>query len=242
MPGKIKDVENVKNMTIWFFGDSWPAGCELEPTQGPEQPYIDRPDLAFPAMVSQRLGCKTVTKAVSGSSQQRLVEHFLDSEISSGDLAIFCLTSRNRRTYKNFNADLVEIMFDNHPLRVNAYENDRISSQVCTLLYLLCESKNIMSYFFNLFDTPKYPDRLGGIIPEDRWFIPRSHSVLSWAFDPVYFSQYADHNDGNFREWLATDCPRVKRYIRPCYEHPNFEGHGVIADLICAELIKRKHF
>ncbi len=221
-------------MTLWFYGDSWPNGCELENSQGKS-----RPELAFPAMVSYRLRRSFVNKAVTGSSQPYLIEAFLESDVESNDIAIFCLTAKTRRMYRSVDNSIVESQFNHDDRYVNEYEDERVSSQTCALLYFLAQQKNVKPYFFNLFDTVRHDNKLYQVIPDDCWLIPRNHSVLSWLFDPDFFTRNADHHNGDFREWLDRNCELVEKYIRPCEAHPNITGHRVIADYIVETLQKK---
>ena len=224
-------------MTIWFFGDSWPAGCELENNQG-----RDRPELAFPNIVGERLACPVINRSVTGSSVPRIVEEFLDSDPRFKDIAIFCLTAKTRRMYRAADNSIVEEQFNHDEKYVNPYEDERVNAQTSALLYFLCKTRGTVPYFFNLFDTPRFDDRLSTLIPDSHWIIPRKHSVLSWIFDPIFFTRFNDHHNGDFREWLDRDCSLVQKYIRPCQAHPNLQGHEAIADLITRFLIDQAHF
>lgn len=224
-------------MTIYFYGDSWPAGCELENDQG-----LDNPDLAFPALIGQALESTIVNQAVTGSSVSRMIEMFLDSDFKTNDIAIFCLTARTRRMYRTKDNNMVEEQYNPDEKYVNPYEDERVTAQACSLLYFLSKSQNVVPYFFNQFDTPRFDDRISTVIPDSNWIIPRNHSILSWIFDPVFFNRFADHQNGDFLEWLDQDCELVHRYIRPCTAHPNLKGHQAIADLITNFLIDKGHY
>jgi hypothetical protein len=223
-------------MTIWFYGDSWPAGWELDNKD------LNRLEMAFPAIVGHHLDCEIVNKAVGGSSQPYLIEAFLDSEPQAGDLMIFCLTAKTRRMYRTPKNEIVQQQFNHDECYVNQYEDERVSAQTCALLYFLCKEKNVTPYFFNLFDTVRHGDRLEKEIPDHHWLIPKNHSVLSWIFDPEFFTRFKDHHHGDFSEWLDRDCELVQKYIRPCKYHPNQTGHQAIADFIVGALIVKGHF
>ena len=100
----------------------------------------------------------------------------------------------------------------------------------------------VVPYFINMFDTIRHGTRFDDFIPEKNWLIPKNHSILSWTFDPDFFTRYKDHHNGDFRDWLNRDCELVKKYIRPCTAHPNITGHKAIADLIVSKLKDRGHF
>lgn len=224
-------------MKIWVYGDSWPDGCELENDLGQS-----RPELAFPAMLAQKFNCQVINRAVTGSSQPFLIESFLDSQTQPGDIAIFCLTAKTRRMYRGINNEIVEQQFTHDEMLVNQYEDERVSAQVCALLYFLSKEIKVIPYFFNLFDTVRYGNKLQNVIPDNHWLIPQNHSVLSWLFDPVFFTRFADHHNGDFREWLDRNCDLVQKYIRPCIAHPNLHGHETIANFLADALVSKGHF
>ena len=226
-------------MTIWFFGDSWPAGVELD--RIPKTTQHSHRDGAFPALVGERLQVDIVNKAIAGSSQESMLESLLDCNIKKDDIAIFCCTAKTRRLYRRDDGTTHGIQFQHDTTYVNPYEDERVSSHCCALLYYLCMSRGCTPYFFNLFDCVRYVDRMYLEIPESHWLIPKEESVLSWLFDPVYFHKYDHHHNGNFRAWLDTESELVQRYIRPCEGHPNLNGHNLIAEYLVEQLQKRGH-
>lgn len=230
-------MENIEVMTIWIYGDSWPAGCELDNDHGQ-----DRPNLAFPAIVAKKLSCASINLARTGSSQSYMIEALLDSEIQSNDITIFCLTARTRRMYRDADGKIVEIQFNPNELYSNRYEDDRVCAQNCALLYFLTREKKATPYFLNLFDAVNHNDQMYNLIPDHHWLIPKNHSVLSWIFDPEFFKNHKNHHTGDFTEWLNRNEDPVKKYIRPCIAHPNITGHRAIADFIVDALINKGHF
>ena len=221
---------------IWFFGDSWPAGCELDPNGQ------DNPAKAFPGIIGQKLNLEIQNKGTTGTSQERMIELFLESNIQSKDLVIFCCTAKTRRLYRTASGKIAEIQFQTDETYVNAYEDERISSHCCALLYYLAMSRGAIPYFFNLFDCVRYPDSMYAEIPEANWLIPKTESVLSYLFDPVFFHKWNHHHNGNFHEWLKTESTLVNTYIRPCRAHPNQVGHETIANFIIDQLKNRGQF
>jgi len=69
-------------MTIWFFGDSWPAGAELIQFKN----FFSyksgaAPELAYPSIVGNLLSIEICNRAIPASSQERMIEQFLISDI-----------------------------------------------------------------------------------------------------------------------------------------------------------------
>ena len=224
-------------MTIWFYGDSWPGGCELEP-----EPGQTTQDLAFPARVGTLLQTDVVNKSVWGSSQEFMLEALLDSDLQPGDLAIFCCTVRTRRTYRTADNRFKDVQWQTDENLVNDYEDERVSAQALALAYHMTLSRQATPYFFNQFDTVNHVDKMYLEIPDQHWLIPMRHSVLSALFDPEYFAQWDNHKRHNFYTWMDTESSTVKKYIRPCNGHPNLHGHQTIAEFIANELTTRGHY
>ena len=225
-------------MQIWFFGDSWPAGCELNCT-----PFGTKDDTinAFPGIVGRSLDISVQNKGVSGTSLESMIEEFLDADIGSDDIVIFCCTAKTRRLYRSETGKLNVIQFQFDPIHVNPYEDERIASHCCALLYHLTKSRNAIPYFLNSFDCVKHIDKMYFEIPEHSWLIPKTESILSYLFDPEFFHQWDHHHNGNFQDWLQTESELVKKYIRPNNAHPNQVGHNTIANFIIDQLKIRGH-
>jgi hypothetical protein len=224
-------------MTIWFYGDSWPAGCELA-----QDGNGDDPSRAFPTIVGQLLKTDIINKAVTGSSQEYMIEAFLESSVQKNDIVIFCCTAKTRRLYRTTDGTLFDVQFNPDETYVNPYEDERVSSHCCALLYHLAISRGATPYFLNQFDSSRYTDLMYNEIPTHCWLIPNQESILSCLFDPDFFHQWDHHHNGNFQEWLSTESDLVKKYIRPCQAHPNMVGHRVIANFIADQLLNQKHY
>jgi hypothetical protein len=229
-------------MTIWFFGDSWPAGCELELFLDTKDTSITAvPELAFPAMVGKLLNKTVINMAKTGASQEFMIESVLQSNINPNDIIIFCCTAKTRRMYRRPNGTIWERQFNHDSDYVNPYEDERVSSHCLSLLYYMSQARKANTYFFNLFDCVHYMDPMYQEIPENCWLIPIQESVLSYLYDSDFFHQWDHHHNGDFRQWLDTECLAVQKYIRPCQAHPNLDGHKLIAEYLVEQLRKRGH-
>lgn len=218
---------NNQSPTIWFFGDSWPSGEELKG---------DELSKAFPFGVGRLLDMRVENKAVSGSSLEGMIEAFLVSNIRANDIAIFCCTASTRRLYRTERGRIIEPQYQTDTTYVNPYEDSRVASHCCVLLYHLTKSRGAAPYFFNLFQSVRYVDPMYHEIPESNWLIPKTESVLSYLFDPEFFHTWDHHTNGDFLDWLKTESKLVKKYIRPSQAHPNVTGHETIANFIAEQL------
>lgn len=218
-------------MTVWVFGDSWPAGCELKSSE-----------FAFPTLIEQQLNVPVKNLSIIGTSQETMIEQFHDSQIESGDVAIFSCTAKTRRVYRTKHNLLDEIQFTVDEQYVNPYEDERVSAQCCSLLYYMTIARGGTPYFLNQFDTSVFDERMWKEIPEQHWLIPKDKSIISMLFDPDYFNRWNNHTSGDWSFWLDDNNSYCKKYIRPLDAHPNQLGHQVIADFIVSSLVKKGHF
>jgi hypothetical protein len=122
---------------------------------------------------------------------------------------------------------------------VNDYSDGWHAARNLALLYLLCEQKQIKPWFLNLFNVcymDEYKNSLSDFVPPEHWIIPKDQCLVQTVFDPDWFGQYQHYRNSDFYDWLQTNNECVQKYIRPCKEHPNFEGRKIIADVITASI------
>ena len=246
-------------MTMHFFGDSWTAGCELNGYISLEMKlssgYNERfahmlshenkcahlmKDLAYPAIIGKSLNESIVNHGITASSQDRMLYEFNNTDIKSGDDAIFALTSPFRKSCLTDENEIVDIQWDENDNYLNEYNSNWRSSQTCLLLYLICRQLGINAWFVNAFtavDT-RMQCNLWDMIPDRCWLIPKDENMVSWLFDEDV-TQWA--HEGNLFDWLNTENDAVKKYIRPCKAHPNLLGHQKIAECIAKEISHRKN-
>jgi hypothetical protein len=225
---------------IYVYGDSWVSGCELARFSADvKNPGDDAPELAFPACLQKLLNINVKNKGITGSSVTTMLYEFLQDIPNSGDTAIFCCSAKTRRMYFTKKGQKKEIQFTVDELLCNEYEDHAVTSRILGLLYLLCNERNIKSYFLNLFDTINLENFLLDTIPDNNWLIPKNQSICSKIFDDKYFNQWDNHHNGNFQQWIESNNALAIKYIRPCDAHPNLEGHENIANYIAKELQKR---
>lgn len=214
---------------IWFYGDSWPAGAELD--QISKFPYPH-----FPNLIEKKTGIKTLNRSIPGSGQARILHQLLNSDIQPNDIAVFSLTVKTRRTYLTKDNKFNEMQFNGDETIVNHYEDHMNSATTVALLYYMCRQRSVTPYFLNLFDSNWLPNTMFNEVPDLCWIIPPSESVVSMLFDYDFFHRYDHHHEGDFQDWLDTKNEKVKKYIRPCIAHPNLLGHEIIADYIIKKL------
>ena len=218
--------------TIYFFGDSWPVGCELElATQKP-----------YPKLVGEMLTIPTVNCATGGSSQLEMLPKLLSSQIQPNDVAIFALTSPSRRFYYESNptncSDPI-ITWDFSLTTVNDFNDTWMAGLSVYALYSWCLQHQVTPYFFNLFTTSyntEFHHLIWEEIPEDVWMLPKDTCVARELYDPEWYKQWDTLRNGDFADWLVTNNTQVNKYIKPCINHPNQAGHLVIAEMIVDHL------
>ena len=218
---------------LYFFGDSWPAeGGELETMYG-------KKFKSYPAMISDLLDIPYVNHAQWGTSQPDMISKLILSNASTGDHAIFSMTAPSRRFYFDDNGTAENISVDKSAEQVNDYQDSWLSALTCYTILNYCITKQIRAWFINTFNVSYKPTRahpLWNMIPDDVWVLPKNTCAVQMLFDP---EQFADkYDDSDFYNWLQSNNAQVKKYIRPCQDHPNLTGRERIAQTI-AEKIKK---
>jgi hypothetical protein len=219
--------------TIYFYGDSWPNGHELDYTN--LFPTLQHP---YPVLVGEMLGVESVNCAVSGTTQLEMLPHMLESKIQPGDIAVFSLTSPSRRFFYEPHYDdptkpLIE--WDFTLTTVNDFNDVWMAGLSVYVLYMWCKDHQVTPYFFNSFTTSyntEFHHNIWNEIPDDVWLLPKDTCVARELFDPAWYKQWDTLRNGDYADWLDTNNEQVQRYIRPCKDHPNPEGHRIIAEMI----------
>ncbi len=230
---------------LYFFGDSWSSEIgELETWHRVNQVAPNEPLKSFPYMISADTGIPYKNFSVPGSSQQSMIHQLINSEISTGDTAIFCFTASSRRCFYNGSGDLVNLDVDKHKEALNEYQDSWLSALTCFTLYNFCVNKKIDPWFVNVFEVC-YHNRidkhhaLWKEIPDSVWLLPKDTCLVHTEFDPEYYAPDSKNLVANLYNWLNTNNENVYRYIRPCQDHPNLNGRKKIAQRITLELKKK---
>ncbi len=212
---------------VAFFGDSWVSGEEL-----------DNKDQSFPCLLgAQNFG-------IPGTGIPGLLRHFNQAE-KNFDLAIFCITDPSRimfyKTYDDYTDDIQGTALASSEHKTlqkigNNYNDDVIVSQICYILLKWCQDLDIQCYFVNLFTGQLGESFLYKLIPDNYWLINKHSCLLKEVFDTQnYFADYLGKRE--LWIWLKNDNADVKKFIRPCENHPNKTGHKAIADFMNNKLL-----
>lgn len=213
---------------IWWFGDSWVFGAELE----------DHTNECFANLVSNELGLEYTNLSECGTSICHLVHTFFKHKdrINTNDIVLFFLTEKNR-TYingKNLMANAWENTTDNLHPHHNAWyryfhdddEEQWILDKNLMLLHAYCPQAK----FVNIFSL-NHSD----YIPSSAWLIPNdvciAHTVLPYVHKGFILT---DHPELLDTEW-AEQKTYVKKYFGKVH-HPNKHGHVAIAKKIIGYL------
>lgn len=233
-------------MTFYWFGDSWVFGDELEL----QVDSSARQDHTFANLTSQHFQADCVNLSECGSSITSIPLKFkeiVEQIDPATDHVFFCLTASHRTsmfdetgkvknilpppTYKNHNThpyrDQWFKYFDSPAQRLYNYDS------VINLLYLWCKHLGITCYFVNIFTTEN--ESIMDCTPDSVWLLPKNKCMAEWilpVLDPNNFSLITDDNPNLKTEQWEQQQPFVEKYIRPCYAHPNIDGHKKIAQNI----------
>jgi hypothetical protein len=231
-------------MKYYWFGDSWPAGKELEQVVPQDQRHL----YAFPKLVSDHFGAENVVLAKTGGSADSIPFYFsqvVDQIDPAQDTVFFCLTASsftfmldnegNPKTivprgssHGMYHTHLNEYFnyFDSKYQRIYNYD------RAVNLLYLWCQRLGIRCYFLNTISMPT--EVMLDCTPDDVWLVPRNHCIAELILI------YIDTDDGLIitkdpgnivlEVWYQNQ-ELMKQYMLG--SHPNIEGHKKIAqDLI----------
>ena len=228
---------------FYWFGDSWVYGDELSTN--------DQQNNTFAKLISNHFNAECVNLSIRGSSINSITHEFtknIDKIDPSVDMVFFGLTSNIRTSLFDDTGKLKNILPSGYAAhKLHPYLNEwykyfdssaqRVYNHDCNinLLYLLCKDRGIQCYFFNIFtitDSVKFD-----YIPLENWILSKNKCIAEYILPVI---------DIKTLGLVTDDCPEitsdqwnvqkvyVDQYIRPCYCHPNAQGHKKIAE----ELIK----
>lgn len=230
-------------MTFYWFGDSWVFGDELELQVDQTQQHLH----TFAHKVSEHFGAKCVNLSQCGSSVMSLPLQFKNTVKNinpDSDRVFFFLTASHRTSLFDDQGQIKNILpmgytikhnihkhcdqwykyFDNSFQRLYNYDS------TISLLYLWCRSLAIRCYFSNIFTVEK--DTLIDCSDEFAWLLPKTQCISQWILpvvDPENGSPITDDHPGLTTQQWQQQQPWIEKYIKPCYAHPNIEGHSRIA-------------
>ena len=230
----------------FYFGDSWVFGDELELQVGESS----RKKHTFAELVSRHFQARCVNLSSCGSSVSSIPMQFkeiirdLDPTI---DRVFFFLTANHRTCMFDDSGEIKNILlspyskkhnthpyqeqwykyFDNPAQRLYNYDSS------INLLYLWCKSIGVTCHFSNIFTVEH--ESIIDCTPNSAWLLPKNKCIAEWilpVINPNTFSVVTDdHPDLTDDQWKQQK-PLVEQYIRPCYAHPNINGHKKIAQHI----------
>lgn len=219
----------MKNILL-CFGDSFPAGAELENL-----------DHRFPVLMANKLDFELKDYSQGATSIDHSVLYFLDfleNERRSHYRyhALFCLTDASRSLYFDQTGRPIEITpHSKSPTAQNFYkwifgaDYEKFAwKKNIMLLECLCHKHGIKGYFVNNWNQPY---DLSGLVQR---YYPESICEFLGYQDRECNSQY-EHEWNPFEKALQND-PNI--YFQTKSYHPNELGHRVISDKLSDWIIK----
>jgi hypothetical protein len=194
----------MKNLIV--FGDSWPAGAELQ------YPQKD----SFPTILSQKLNLNCKNLSQRGTSIDHAVSVFLETDLTES-MVLFCTTGY-ARTMRFGGQQLCEV----HPMdpamewyytRLYSDELGKLNRiKNCLLVQEVCKNKRIPVYFVSNWDQ-----------------LPSHHLLSNVQWSPKTFMQMI--NAGACNPDYTVDWSKINRkYMIQSSSHPNEAGHKLIAE------------
>ena len=238
-------------MKFYWFGDSWVVGDELEKIVPKQQ--VQENTFAF--LVSDQFGADCVNLGQCGSSINSIplafskVANYINPET---DMVFFCLTAGSRTSMFNEYGEFCNILVNSYPSHKphphtsewfkyfdNPHQRMYNRDSMINLLYMWCQHLNIKCYFLNLFTTESSDT---AIVPESSWLVPQESCAAEFILniiDNKYGSVIADDMPELTNEQWKEQSKLVGMYIRPCFAHPNVNGHKKIANELVTILNER---
>ena len=235
-------------MKVFWFGDSWSTGSELafltseyggqlgdrlltaDPTsENYREHFIKkyRPDLAFPALISQDLNLDAYYYVRGGTSINRIYNSFLLDCVKKFDVAnsvaIFALpTPWNRFEYYNNEGERVSNWTNkrsnNHELntfmhKVQLERGLYDTTIFINLIYNTCLVHGIKPYFFSCWRKIMTLENLN-VVPKENFYFPLDTTLVDLSWESPFIS-------------VQNPCIYPNR-IR----HPNLEGQKKLAETL----------
>lgn len=223
--------DDKKHYDIFFCGDSWTWGGELD-VENPDP--IFRATNNFSAYVGQRTNKSVYNISLPGVSNDWIVRSMFDwfECGNSADVAVIQWTFWSRVSYHTLNNKFVTVKPETvvgtsfsdptYPFWKNFFEHcytDYSGHQMW--------SKNLI--FADLYLKSK------GVKPI---YLTLQHEMLDLRID--YYSQYKEAGKFQILPALLGDSCNYVNTVRenydPCRGHPNSKGHSIIADYIISQL------
>jgi len=217
---------------LHFFGDSWTIEDDFEK-------LIENP-IGYPSMVGKLLNRPVINHAISGSSQLKMVDIAIKSNLGQEDHAVFSMSAPSRRFYFDYKGHIVDCPVDENKGAVNDYQDSWLSAITCFMLIKICEERKCTPWFVNIFNVSYQSEWLHPLwhaIPPNVWLLPPDRCMVQDVLDAEWFSQFSIFRNSDFNDWLSTNNEQVIKYIRPCYNHPNLLGRKKIAEFIADKLV-----
>lgn len=228
-------------MRIIWFGDSWCAGAELASFYGhyngqlgdrflgvdPINEYVYyndefvkryRPDLTFPAIISEKLGLDSYNYSRGGASINEMFSfllEYLKTNLVENDILLFSLPTPWKRCYYIDNDGNVQTFTERNERLIlqNQAERGKYDLTIMlNLLYSTCLINKVKPYFFSCWKHIDVLEKIC-IIPEEHFLFPLSTTLveLSWE-DPRIM--------------------KINPNFKPCRGHPNILGHQKLAETL----------
>jgi hypothetical protein len=233
---------------FYWFGGSWVSGEELDTIV----PREIQQDYTYAKIVSDYYNAKCINLGVNGGGINciPLIFSKLVDQIDADTTMFFCcppslrfslfdesgvikniLPSKFKQSHKVHDySDKWYKYFDNSHQRIYNYDT------IINLLHFWCKSLKIKHYFYN--DTWSHGSAMIDATDDLNWLVDK-RSCIGECILPLIDTTTRelvmyDRPSITTEEW-AIQNEYIEKYIKPCWVHPNIEGHKKIAE----EIIKR---
>jgi hypothetical protein len=234
----------MNKIDLWF-GDSFVVGSELAELVGDYtlgafdihphcRPYRDRPDLAFPHIVSTARQTPYINFGRGGSSiefqLQQLTNYCKNNIIKDKEYtAFFCLPFQSRGFFIDKEGQHQHVRLSEKTTQIEIAANNYRTTILTNHLYLLSKEYGITPWFMSIVTIIELDDSLD-IIPKECWFIPKDSCLVNEALD-LNIEKHIHYVD-----LMRTENSLFQKYVYPCELHFNLVGNETISNFILRQL------
>jgi hypothetical protein len=198
--------------------------------------HRSRPDLAFPFLVSKKLGKDFLIYAANSRSISRIYYDLIDfvkrhKQINRSYAAVFSLpTQYNRCFYVDNDGNHTKIRDDkilSHQARYGKYDTTVLINSI----YTTCRSVGIEPFFIATWDKIELIDEMA-LVPDGNWLFGPRKTLVESSYNYTLYKETKDDPSYRNRELY-------EKYFLPCKNHPNVHGHEILAVTVYESISKK---
>ena len=236
-----------QHVDLWF-GDSWtmgaeiakylplPSGEHIPKSIFPNLSAIDRPDMAFPALVSSNRQHQFINFGCTSSSYDfalfSLIKFCKNNYVKNNKYTAFLCTTGQTR---NFGINLLgqgkhyQLMPNQVKFIVDPAYAIYHTTNVLNLFYHICKQHNIQLVLIPVWCIFQAEPSIN-MVPDQHWMMHDTITDHLFGGFPIDNHELSDTNKTVLAQIEQLD------WVHPCLGHPNHESQSMIADFIISKI------